>query len=243
MVLAPHPDDEACIAATLAAHVARGDQLAVIIVTDGRASRQLGLNEDQVAARRREEAERARDLLRPDRWEWLGLPDLDFEEGVLMEKLRVLLDELRPDIIYAPSCVDGHPDHLRCASALARTVPLDVQRIRIRCFQVQIPLTPVLVNLAIDGSAYAELAQKALETYGSQHESLARLIRTKRYAAKLYGGARWVDEFWELEASAYRDIHRARLEDRFEGFRPNAFRDPLAYLRGTRARLRLSKKS
>jgi LmbE family N-acetylglucosaminyl deacetylase len=241
-VLAPHPDDEACIAATLLAHAACKDQVSIAIVTDGRESKKLALAPEAMAARRRTEAEAARDLLHPHRWEWFGLHDLAFDEETLSQRLTPLLAELDPEIIYTPCCVDMHPDHLRTARALALSLK-PTTRARIRCYQVQIPLTPALVNLAIDGSTHRDAAIRVFEAHASQRESWQRTLRMKRYAARFYGGkgASWVDEYWELDAPAFQEIHLSHPpQPRFAGLRPHAFRDPIAYFAGIRERIELS---
>lgn len=239
LVVAPHPDDEAAIAGTLIAHVRRGDAVCVVIVSDGRASRQLGLSADAMAELRRAEAERARAVMGPSRWEWLGLPDLRFGEDEAVERIGEIVRSFSPEIIYAPSRVDGHPDHVRCARAVARVLE-DAPAVRVRAMQVQIPLTPVLVNCAIDVSEYEGEARAALEAYGSQRESWARIVRSKYYAAALYGARAWVDEYWEMSAREYRMIHSSEeVGDEYLGLRHHAFLDPLAYLRGLSARRKL----
>jgi LmbE family N-acetylglucosaminyl deacetylase len=240
LVIAPHPDDEATIAGTVRAHLTRGDHVAIAIVTDGRASRQRALTPDQMATLRKAEAEQARSIMQPSSWAWLGLPDLDFDEQVLVGYLRSTLATAPPDVIYAPSCVDGHPDHLRCGRALAQSLSVSFDGV-IRCYQVQIPLTPLLVNVAVDVSPFADIGLRAMEAHSSQRESWARIVRMKRYAAALYGGEKWVDEFWELDATAYRSIHLPREPRQidFVGLRPNAFRDPVAYVAGFVARKHL----
>lgn len=236
LVLAPHPDDEVFIAATLLAHIARSDSVSIVIATDGRRSRQRDLDEKAMAALRRSEAESTRDLIGAESWSWIGLPDVDFEEDDLVAQLRPILRDFRPDLVYAPSRVDGHPDHRRCARALARSLEIDSDVV-VRCYSIQIPLTPILVNRALDTSDFEGQALAVMEAYASQRGSWERSLRMRRYAAALYGGRTWVDEFWEMSADAYRRVHACEDDDStWQGLRPNAFRDPVVYLSGLRAR-------
>ncbi|MFZ2422771.1 MAG: PIG-L family deacetylase, partial [Anaerolineae bacterium] len=47
LVIAPHPDDEACgCGGALLRHRAAGDAVTIVVVTDGRRSRSLGLSPD-----------------------------------------------------------------------------------------------------------------------------------------------------------------------------------------------------
>ncbi|HEY5624375.1 MAG TPA: PIG-L family deacetylase, partial [Gammaproteobacteria bacterium] len=63
-MIAPHPDDEVLgCGGTMARHLAAGDHVHVVVVTDGRRSRVAGLKPEAVAEVRRQEATNAASLL------------------------------------------------------------------------------------------------------------------------------------------------------------------------------------
>src|SRR5262245_198206 len=148
LAVAPHPDDEACgCGGTLVRHKRRGDRVCVAYITDGRRSRALGLAPDEMARRRRQEAEAGARILDVDRLAWLGAPEGEWSAEQLQPALRALIERFAPDVIYAPSRIDFHPEHHKAAYALALALAATALAPRVRVYQVQVPLTPILTNL------------------------------------------------------------------------------------------------
>jgi LmbE family N-acetylglucosaminyl deacetylase len=253
LVVAPHPDDEvAGCGGTILLHRARGDAVVVVHVTDGRASRALGLGPDEMARRRRAEAVRAAEIL-DVRAVWLGLPEGAWSTDELAERLGALLAELDPDVIYAPSCVDFHPEHRGVAAALARALRVRVPSPRreagvgarepvVRAFESQVPLTATLaVRIAAIGPVEAR-AHLALEAYGTQLGSLRRTLRMKRYVGLRHRVGGPAEVFWEMTQGCYASLHATASAGPtpFRGVRQLPLRDPLAYLSGSAERRRLA---
>jgi LmbE family N-acetylglucosaminyl deacetylase len=171
-VLAPHPDDEAIgCAGSILKHVGCGDRVSIVIATDGRRSQTIA-DPTEMSEQRRKEAAAAAQLLGDVRVEWLGFREGDWDLRELQSRLETLLDGIQPDVIYAPSRIDFHPEHHRVAHALAlaldshvrvRPRPLDV-----RIYSVQVPLTPALSNLVVDVSDVSERCHAVLRSYTSQ---------------------------------------------------------------------------
>ena len=236
LVIAPHPDDEvAGCGATILLHQAAGDRVTVLYVTDGRASRALGLDPPAMAERRRQEAEAGARALGVAEWRWLGLPEREWSEADLAGSLESILSSLAPHVVYAPSRIDFHPEHYAVARVLAERRALTAVR-AVRIYQIQVPLTRVLVNLRAPIAPVRDAARRASAAYGSQETSLRGPWRLKTYAA--------AEEFWELSPQAYGKLHAEppprSLLDTFRGLRRLAVTDPLAFVvgRGERRRLR-----
>jgi N-acetylglucosamine malate deacetylase 1 len=246
LAIAPHPDDEAIgCSGTLARHKACGDEIWIAYITDGRGSRALGLDPEEMARRRRREAEASAAALGADRIEWFGLFEGQWTTEQLHPRLRALLGQSAPDIIYAPSWIDFHPEHYRVACALAPLLAeLTAARARVRVYQIQVPLTPILTNLVTDLSDVAAESAAALGAYATQKGSIVRVFRLRRYAAAFYG-LRWqAEEFWELSADQYRALHPALApwsSGIFRGMRFYPWSDPLAYLKGLAERRRVAR--
>lgn len=248
LVIAPHPDDEAAgCAGTLVRHRQDGDAVCVVHVTDGRQSRALGLAPDAMAARRRQEAQVCAELLGVERLEWLGLPEGAWAPEALPPRLSGLLAALAPDVLYVPSRVDFHPEHIKTAWAIARALeqaPAAVPKLRVRVYAVQVPLTSTLANLVTDVSGVSRLVEGALGSYASQWGSLARSQRMRRYAARQYGLTGLAEEFWDLSAPAYCQLHAGRWTDwtpaPYRSLRPAPFDDVLAYTAGQGSRRTLA---
>jgi LmbE family N-acetylglucosaminyl deacetylase len=248
LVVAPHPDDEIACGGAILLHRRAGDQVHIVHVTDGRGSRALGLGPEEMARRRRLEAAAAARVLGIEGGasHWLGLREWEWENGTLVGALDELLRRIRPHIVYAPSRVDFHPEHIRVAQCLSQAIGgagLDAPLVRV--YQVQVPLTPLLVNLVAPIDAVADRLGGVVECYETQTGSIARCLRMKRYGAAFYPiGARLVEEFWQLEPRAYQAVQAAAaLDHGFRGLRARPSSDPLSYLSGLPARRRLRRQA
>lgn len=249
LVIAPHPDDEvAGCGGTMLLHRAAGDELAVLHVTDGRRSRALGLDPAAMAARRHAEAEASVALVGASRWEWLGLPEGDWRAPELALPLERLLDALVPDVVYVPSCVDFHPEHRAVARVAARCLASAAGRrtgrsIAVRAYEVQVPLTDILINLVAPIAVVSSGVHAAAAAYGSQADSLAGALRLKRYAGARHGLGVAAEAFWELSPAAYAWLHEGPAAgssgSRFRGLRRLAMTDPLAFALGRLERRQL----
>jgi LmbE family N-acetylglucosaminyl deacetylase len=247
LVVAPHPDDEAlgCVGAILL-HVRAGDRVCAAIATDGRRSRSTTNDPAEMALHRRREATDAARLMKLERFEWLGLAEGEWRDLDLQHLLKTLIEEIEPDVIYAPSRVDFHPEHFKVAHglamALADTGVRRLRNTRVRIYQIQVPLTCVMTNLVADVSAVGSECEAVLHAYASQAGSVQCGYRLKRYSASWHRIVGRAEEFWELSAEAYVALHRespALWPSVFRGLRPFPLTDPLAYLAGIRERYRL----
>jgi LmbE family N-acetylglucosaminyl deacetylase len=116
LVVAPHPDDEILGAGGTSALLASaGVEIVLIAVTDGENSHP----HRRVELRQRRPLESAAAAGRlgifPLRTVRLGHPDGSVAEGRLMGQLAELLHA--GDVVLAPWCHDGHPDHDRAGRA------------------------------------------------------------------------------------------------------------------------------
>ena len=247
LIVAPHPDDEAIgCAGTALLHVRCGDRLAVAIATDGRLSR-VAADADEVSKLRRREAEKAAQLMQAEKLAWIGLPEGAWRVPQLQSALSALIDDIEPDIIYAPSRIDFHPEHLQVAHALALALRQAHSRAaaiaRVRIYQVQVPLGPLLSNLVADLSRVEREWTGVLQAYASQAGSIRCTYRQRRYGATWQGTAGPVEEFWELSAQDYTALHAGPPQSWrrvFRGLRPRPLTDPLAYLAGIGERRRMA---
>ncbi|HEY9107935.1 MAG TPA: PIG-L family deacetylase [Roseateles sp.] len=243
LVLAPHPDDEAIgCGGTVLRHVATGDHVVLAIVTDGR--RSGGMRDpDGMAAIRLGEARGAAAVLQAG-LDWLGLPEGDWSVEQLRDSLMARLEQLRPDVVYAPSRVDFHPEHHKVAHALALALEAVSHRPEVlRVYQVQVPLTRQLVNVVSDLSSVLAPSEAALRKHRSQAGTIASIFRRRRYSAKWHALPTAAEEFWEMPVQRYVELHRAppaQWHDHYRGIRAFSFTDPLAWLVGRKARRRLN---
>jgi LmbE family N-acetylglucosaminyl deacetylase len=246
LVVAPHPDDEAigCVG-TLLLHRDAGDSVCVAVATDGRRSRVIADPAAMSAQRRREATEAAR-LMGIDQLEWIGLPEGEWNVASLREALISLLAKTDPDIIYAPSRIDFHPEHWNVAHALALALAdprtLRMRDRRLRVYQVQVPLTPSVSNVVADISAFSSRCEQVLRAYRSQSGTMPGTFRQRRYSARLHGITGRAEVFWEISVGRYVALHGsspAHWPMAFRGVRGFPLTDPLAYLVGLRERRKI----
>ena len=230
VIVAPHPDDETAGAGGCAAlHQRVGDQVHVIVVTDGGASRAGGLSRDEIVRHRRAECRRALALLNITHVDALDLPERTFDPAALAHRLTPWLAEA--DLVYTPSCFDFHPDHQQVAHAVALALP---DGATVRVMELGLPLGHTLVNCVIACRPVVHQKQAALLAYTTQQGALRPIRRMHRYRAARYGNGQPVETFLELSAPAFRRLMALPLPPQgvFYGFPPRPWTDPLAWLKG-----------
>ena len=247
LVVAPHPDDEVVgCAGTLLLHVRDGDSVCIAYITDGSRSSAGGLSPEDDARQRKLEAEAAAKSLQVDRFEWLGLTEGSWTYEELQPSLLDILRQTSPQLIYAPSRVDFHPEHRKVAHGLSlllsREGVVHAEAVVSVC-QIQVPLTPILVNRVVDCSGVGQKVEAALKIYRSQSANLAPALRMRRYAARFYGFTGHAEEFWQMPVMDYCRLHDSPSEqwpaNRFRGMRYRSFSDPLSYASGWIERRRI----
>lgn len=238
LVVAPHPDDETVGAGgTMALHLAAGDEVTVAVVTDGSGSRAGGLPPGEMASRRREELEAAASILGIGHLVYFGLPEGRWSAAAAERLLRPLVETAA--LVYAPSCVDYHPEHLAVARLVGELV---APRQLVRAYELGVPLTPVLANCVADTGGVATLTARARAVFRTQRLTVAPYERLARYRARLYG-LEAAELFWQLPGDVYAQV--VRLGDwrggrsPFRGIRWRPFTDPLAAVVGLRDRVEL----
>jgi len=167
LVLAPHPDDEifGCGGAIIR-HLEQGDEVKVVIVTDGG----YPVNESQKVPeysenRKRESLEAAKVL-------GYGQPEfLDFKDEFLKadEKLIVRLREIillfQPQNIYLPANTEIHPDHLALNKAGIEAAIRSPENINLFFYEIGQPLRP---NLFLDITQLQPRLDQAMDCFTSQ---------------------------------------------------------------------------
>lgn len=251
LVLAPHPDDEIACAGTSRLHKQSGDEVRVCIVTDGRLAASPW-PAAELAERRRREASCVVSALNLDRLYWMGFEEGSFWVMPFVKRLKEILENFRPDVIYSPSRLDFHPDHHRTAFSLAKALlETDFSPV-VRVYQMHVPLTAVTTNVLADVTGEAEAVRAAIGCYESQWWHLGRTQRMRRYAAHYYGRGRYCEPFWQMSAGDFCALHGETdgfdqdekiwsLTD-FSGMRYFSWRDPVAFLKGRGKRRELVRK-
>jgi LmbE family N-acetylglucosaminyl deacetylase len=236
LVIAAHADDEAMgCAGTVIRHRAAGDVVHIVIVTDGARSGAHGIDRASMRRIREGEARRAAAQMGVP-CDWIGLREGDWSDEEGKDAIRQRLREVAPTIIYAPSNIDYQTEHRRLARTLAALLANLPFTPEVRIYAVQVPLTPLLVNLVHDVSDLEPSLGLVWRCYATQLGSVSRTFRLRRYAARFYGAATQVEAFCALPGELYSSLHR-RAPARFRALYIRAWLDPLSVLVGSGERL------
>lgn len=160
LALAPHPDDEVFgCAGAIGAHLAHGQRVRVVILTDGAAQ----VDDPQV---RRAEARAAAGVLGYGEPEFWDLPDRGVVYGeALVERLRTRIEASAVLAIYAPSPWEVHPDHLALSLAATEAVRRLGGERTLVLYEVGAPLQP---NRLLDLGPYLDTKRRAMACFTSQ---------------------------------------------------------------------------
>ncbi len=168
LVLAPHPDDETIgCGGSLALHVAAGDPVKVVFLTNGAKGDMAGRFERQFyIALRQEEARKACDCLGGMDIEFWPYEDRELENSPgVRKRIEKLLETYAPDLIYAPSPLEFHPDHRAACAFLCAAVQRFDYSCNIAFCEINQPLR---VNLLVDITSVLKQKIMALKAYQSQ---------------------------------------------------------------------------
>ena len=132
LVIAAHPDDEVLgMGATIARHTSAGDDLRVVVVTDGSSTQYPG--DEVTRARKEEEARRAAAELGVEEYVHLDLPDMRLDSLAHVEVNRVIEEQVRdfvPQIVYTVQPDVNHDHRVLFDSVAVATRPTPGQPVR-----------------------------------------------------------------------------------------------------------------
>jgi len=105
LAVGAHPDDvELGCAGTLALHKLKGDRVYLLVLTRGEATGSPELRED--------ECRRSAEILGVDDLFFGELSDTRVHDGrETIDCIEKVIEEVKPDIVYAPTLKDTHQDH------------------------------------------------------------------------------------------------------------------------------------
>ena len=114
LIVAAHPDDEVLgCGGTIALHAERGDKVNIVFLSDGVASRDSkGIKQE--LEKRKKSALNASSILGTEKPKFFEFPDNKFDSVALLDivkPLEVLINDIKPSIIYTHYYGDLNIDH------------------------------------------------------------------------------------------------------------------------------------
>ncbi len=203
LVVAAHPDDEALgCSGTMARHIAEGDQVSVIFMTNGVGSRGANAREKE---ERLSAAARASSVIGADLSGVYDFPDNQMDSVPLLEIIQDIesnINNIRPEIIYTHHHGDLNVDHRITHQAVMTACRPQPERCvkEIYSFEVlsstewQVPgLQSFTPNVFIDITPYIEIKKNVLDIYSDEmrrpphSRSIDNTIRTNAVRGNAVG--------------------------------------------------------
>lgn len=128
LIVAPHPDDEVIGCSGLIRQcLEKRCPVNVVILTGGGKSHEncCNLDENTIVCNRRHLARRAAEILGLP---WANLHFLDYTDGAVAfddpetKRLCLLIEELKPDLVFVPHKGDGWSDHIEAGHIIRRLI-------------------------------------------------------------------------------------------------------------------------
>lgn len=201
LLLAPHVDDETIGAgATLRKYAEQGGHVTVAYLTDGAGS-VSELKKDELVRRRKDEANEIKDILKISEMVFFDEPDGELtSHDRIQEKVKKLILDKRPEVIYCPVYVDCHSDHIATGRILKDVLPTLEQdyldKVRIRLYEINTALPVSEINFIVDVSDTYHAKEKGVKVFSSQAIDFdgflklahikANLLKAKPKAAEVF---------------------------------------------------------
>jgi len=218
LVLSPHFDDDVIgCGGTLYKHILSGDEVTVIYFTDGREGDPDNPDKDLVEAVRKEEARKATGILGIKNLIFLDEPETQLKANrKLLRTLADMFNKLRPDLVYLPSFVENHIDHLELNRIFFRLVRLLNMKFNVCAYEAW---TPILPNIIVDIGSVIGKKEQALKEYKSQirqvdYVSVTLALNRCRSVTNLQGRS-YAEAFFFTTCKEYIDLmEELRLDKR-----------------------------
>jgi LmbE family N-acetylglucosaminyl deacetylase len=187
LAVGAHPDDvELGCAGALALHKARGDNVFLLVLTRGEATGSPEVREH--------ECRRSAEILGVDGLFFGGLADTKVQDGrETIDAIEKVAKEVKPDIIYAPTCKDTHQDHRNAGYATLSAGRRCKIILMYEGASTQRDFTP---QVFVDVTNTFELKMKMTRVFGSQvnnHGVYAVAMKAIEGLAKFRGYQAGVD--------------------------------------------------
>lgn len=162
LILAPHPDDEALgCSGSITLLNNKGAHSTIVYLTNG--ERLYGEPSKDIAEKRTEEAKKSSKMLGCKEALFLDFPDGETSKhkDKIYEKLYEIIIGKRPDLVFAPSPIDFHADHISLSDVAIR-LHKDLQDFKLALYEVY---STIRFTHLIDISDVLEQKKQAIMNY------------------------------------------------------------------------------
>ncbi len=203
LAIVAHPDDEIIgVGGTLLKHKKNGDLVYVLILGDGKSSRntKYELNTD-VEKNSFSETTAALKILKVNKYFRLSLPDNRFDSIILLDlvkEIKKIVEEVKPDVVYTHHFGDLNIDHQKTSEAVTIVCrPIENKVKAIYMFETLSStemagfklISAFLPNMFVDISKELVTKLNAMSKYKSELRNFPhpRSLETIEYNARVWG--------------------------------------------------------
>ena len=214
-VLAPHPDDDVLgCGGTLIKHGKAGHSISTITLTDGCQGDPSFPDKSELIEAREKESQKAAAIIGISRCEFLREKDQELKSmDKVIRRVRALLEEINPDLVYIPFFLDNHPDHIATNAIFYRIVRDSNVRFKCCFYETWTPLFP---NILVDISNEMELKIAAIEEFKTQlkHFDYVRISKgLNSYRSMLFGkSSTYAEAFYMMPINEYLSLFQTAWE-------------------------------
>ncbi len=211
LFLSPHPDDDAlACAGTIYKHTKAGDKVTILYLCDGSKGNLKGIRDSSLISKRKKEAQSAGEIMGAEELIFWDYKDGKLESNsVAVKGLKSLIEEIKPEIIYAPNFLDNHPDHRATAEMLYQTLKngrnIDPKTL-IALYELW---TPIFPNRLINISDVVNIKKQAIASHISQlktREYDKAILALNQYRAEINGIRGYAEAFFVAQAGIYKKL-------------------------------------
>jgi len=161
LVLAPHSDDETLgCGGTIALYAGMGKEVCAAIISKGEA---VNVKAENIVDLRRKEAHRAAEILQIKQLVFMDFPDtaLNKRYDEVTQAIRGLIQTFKPDMVFAPSPMDLHDDHV-VVSRITMALLKEFSSFKVAFYEIY---SPIRYNCIVDISDVIDIKKKAVMCY------------------------------------------------------------------------------
>lgn len=163
LILSPHPDDEIMgCGGTIYKYHEAGTDVHIVYITDG----SFGITDRDIESRKRE-ALAIKEIVPKVTQYFLDFKDSRLFESIdsLQNKIGILINEIKPNLIFTPWILDHHDDHVVVTTALANAIKPGIPEMIISLYEI---MSPIFGNHSVNISSEFETKKALLNCYSSQ---------------------------------------------------------------------------
>lgn len=222
LVLAPHADDDCFGCGGAIAQIAKSDGKVKVIYYfsgEGGVKKVGGTPDKSLIEIRRQEAKAAGQILGIEDQRFLNFPDGKLaDSSAAIKYTKDLIKEFQPDIIFLPSFLDNHSDHLAVNSILIKTLKaLSKEKSQYRAnFQIWSfeVWTPLFTNRIVSINNVVDLKKQALAAQKSQLEARRydkAILGLNQYRAEINAQEGFAEAYFAVDPATYVKMYQRRV--------------------------------